>query len=320
MTPGLVAAVVMRLLQCVIIAGPTGVGKSQLALELAAIVGGIEIVSIDAYQAYRGLEVLSAAPTPAMRRQVPHHLVSCIDIGVELDAASFGRNARRVITEINQRGRTALLVGGSGLYLGAVFGTVSGMPAADHELRASLDALTTGELLAELDRRDPIAGSKIDRNNRRRIIRALEVCRLTGRAYSSMRSDWSGGASARDQQYPPAVLVTRPMPELAERIAARTRAMLDNGAIEEVQHAGELSSTAARTLGVDQIHGLLAGKITLGECCQQIAIATRRYAKRQLTWFRNRTTFPELDLSGASTRESALKICRLLGLQAKPEA
>ncbi len=304
----------MNLEQCLVIAGPTGTGKSQVAVELAEQLCRAEIVNIDAYQVYRGLEVLTAAPDSELRSRVPHHLVACAELSTEMDAASYARLARDVIRQVTEHGHTAIVVGGSGLYLSAVFGAVSEMPAADATTREHLEEKSTTDLLVMLDRLDPVAGQKIDRKNRRRVVRAVEVCLLSGQPYSSMRSDWSEGVSACSQGYPPAVLLCRPREELLARIAKRTREMLESGAIAEVRQAGAAGSTASQALGVKEIRQYLAGATNLDGCYEKLLAATRQYAKRQLTWFRNRTDFPEIDIAGMSASEAASAVIRSLGL------
>ena len=308
--------------QCAIIAGPTAVGKSRVALALAERLGAAEIVNVDAYQVYRGLAVLTDAPAAAARARVPHHLVECVDPGVAMDAAAYAALARRALDDIRGRGRRALLVGGSGMYLSAIFGLLGGMPPSDPTLRADLDAKPNAELLALLDARDPLAGRRIDRHNRRRVLRALEVCLLTGQPYSSLRADWSGGRTAGGgAQFPPGVLLLRPRGELAARIARRSGWMLDNGAIEEVRAlAPQPAPTAAKALGFAEIREHIAGRCSRNECRARIEAGTRQYAKRQLTWFRNRAAFPALDISGLSDDEAAAQAAARLDAAAAAAA
>ena len=280
-----------------VIAGPTASGKSALAVELAER-SNAEIVSADAYQIYRGLPVLTAQPSPDQLTRVPHHLVNQMEPECDFSAADFARMAGAAMEEIRRRGKRIVVVGGSGFYLEALFDGLPRTPPADADLRERLRLLPTEELAAELRQLDPAAAANVDLKNPRRIQRAIEIVTLTGRPFAefAVRPD----ASVRGL----VLGVSRDV--LQQRIEARTDAMLANGAVEEVRALGPCSATCAKALGVSVISEFLAGKISRAQCREQIFIATRQYAKRQRTWFRNRARWewvaPESALHFAETR------------------
>ena len=170
------------LLPPIFIAGPTAVGKSEIALRLAEQLGG-EIISADSMQVYRGLDIGTAKPSPADRARVPHHLIDICDLTESFDAAQFARLAHRAVAEIQSRGHVPVLCGGTGLYFKAFLEGLGEAPSADAKLRAELEAAPLENLLAELRERDPAAYEKIDKKNPRRVIRAVEVMRLTGKPF-----------------------------------------------------------------------------------------------------------------------------------------
>ena len=173
----------------ILIAGPTAVGKSEIALRLAEQLGG-KIISADSMQVYRRLDIGTAKPSPADRARVPHHLIDICDLTESFDAAQFARLAHRAVAEIQSRGHVPVLCGGTGLYFKAFLDGLGEAPSADPRLRAELEAAPLEKLLAELRERDPITYEKIDRKNPRRVIRAVEVIRLTGKPFSAQQSRW----------------------------------------------------------------------------------------------------------------------------------
>jgi tRNA dimethylallyltransferase len=173
----------------ILIAGPTAIGKSEIALLLAEKIGG-EIVSVDSMLVYRGLDIGTAKPSLEERARVPHHLIDVVEITEAFDAAKFAALARRTVAEIGSRGRTPVLCGGTGLYFKALLEGLGDAPPADEILRAELEATPLADLLRELAERDPAAYEKIDRQNPRRVIRAVEVIRLTGKPFSQQRAGW----------------------------------------------------------------------------------------------------------------------------------
>ncbi|HEX7617630.1 MAG TPA: tRNA (adenosine(37)-N6)-dimethylallyltransferase MiaA, partial [Verrucomicrobiae bacterium] len=180
----------------IFIAGPTAVGKSEIALALAEQISG-EIISVDSMQVYRGLDIGTAKPSPAERARVPHHLIDICDLTESFDAAQFIRLAQKAVAEIQSRGRAPVFCGGTGLYFKAFLSGLGEAPSANPELRAELEALPFEALLRELRERDPEAYGKIDKQNPRRVIRALEVIRLTGKKFSEQRAQWKAEGGKR---------------------------------------------------------------------------------------------------------------------------
>ncbi|MCF7673743.1 MAG: tRNA (adenosine(37)-N6)-dimethylallyltransferase MiaA [Akkermansiaceae bacterium] len=267
--------------------GPTASGKSALALEMARKLDG-EIVNADAFQLYQGLEIVSAAPSAAEKQLVPHHLYGVLAPTEAADAGSYLRLARPVIAEIQSRGKTPIVTGGSGLYLKFLTHGPAPLPQGDPTLRAAMDARPLGDLVAELQALDPVEAARTALQNRRFVARALEICLLTGRKASDLRDQWE--AQTRDLAASlRGTVIQRPRADLHARIAARTRAMLDGGALEEVAALTHASGNCEKAIGVREIRGLLAGGIDRAACEELINAATRQYAKRQETWFRRET-------------------------------
>ena len=266
------------------ICGPTASGKSALALEMAEKLDG-EIVNADAFQLYRGLEIVSAAPLLEERARVPHHLYAVLDPADPVDAGRYMRLAAPVIGEIQSRGKTPVVTGGSGLYLKFLTHGPAPLPAGDAALRAELDARPLEELIDELQRLDPEEAARTALQNRRFVARALEICILTGEKASSLRDRWES-QTAQVSTHLRGLVIRRPRADLHARIAARTRAMLDGGAIAEVAALTNTSANCEKAIGVREIRSLLAGAIDRATCEELINAATRQYAKRQETWFR----------------------------------
>lgn len=276
-----------------IIAGPTAVGKSDLAAAVAAQCAG-EIIGADAFQIYRGLDLLTAKPSPALRARVPHHLIGEIPLTQSFDVAQYLALAQERIAEVRARGRVPIVVGGTGMYLRALLRGLADLPPADAELRAQLEARPLADLQRQLAELDPEGVSRIDLQNSRRVIRALEVCLLTGRPFSSFREQWTGEVVPSR-----GVVLSLDRTALHARIEHRTVAMFDAGVIEEVAQCGDLGPTASQVLGWREIRAHLGGTLSRAECIAAIAQATRQYAKRQMTWFRREESLEMLDLTSA---------------------
>ncbi len=277
----------------IIVAGPTGVGKTSFAVELASQIDG-EILGADAFQIYRGLEILSAQPTPEQLARVPHHLIGCLDPQEACDAARYRNMALAVLAEIAGRGKPAIIVGGSGLYVKALTHGLDPAPPADPQLRAELSALSLEELQARLDAADPTAREYLEFENPRRLIRGLEMVLLTGKSTAELRQSWASKEAPGFR----GIVLTRERTEMAARIKENVDAMFPRGVIEEVRTLGEAGPTARMAIGYREIQALLRGEFSELECREAMALATRRYAKRQLTWFRNQFTFSHIDLTG----------------------
>jgi len=295
------------------VVGPTATGKSELGADVAHELNA-EIVSADAFQIYRGLDLLTAKPDASTFAKAPHHLMGTMPLSEEMNAEKYRRAATRAIEEINSRGKLALVVGGSGLYVRALSHGLAPLPEANPKLRQKLNAMSLDELRSQLNELDAQTARKIDVKNRRRLVRALEICLLTGKPASEVVA--GGGLSAvvlakvDDHGRPgspiPAtgMFVFRDREELYARINQRVEAMFESGVIEEVRSGGTTSATASQMIGLREIRELLEGRMSLSQCIAEIQQATRRYAKRQLTWFRRQTNFLPLNLSLLSHNEA----------------
>ena len=269
--------------------GSTAVGKSELAVQLAERIGG-EIVGADAFQIYEGLDILSAKPGAALLRRVPHHLISEVPLTRSYDVAAYREAAMQRIADIAQRGAVPIICGGNGLYVRALtHGLSSEMPVADAALRASLEREPIAALVERLRALDPT--HTVDEKNLRRVVRALEVCIVTGQPFSSFRQEWDNAPVVRG------VILTRPREELLTRIARRTEEMFAAGVVAEVAATKEIGPTAGQMLGLREIQSHIAGDLSLAASKSAIAIGTRQYAKRQGTWFRRERGFTWMDLS-----------------------
>jgi tRNA dimethylallyltransferase len=300
------------------IVGPTATGKSELGADVAHELNA-EIVSADAFQIYRGLDLLTAKPDPSTLAKAPHHLIGTMPLHEEMNAEKYRRAATRAIDEIHSRGKLALVVGGSGLYIKALTHGLPPLPEPDPKLRERLNGMSLDELRSRLAELDPETARKIDTKNRRRLGRALEICLLTGKPVSEQREQWTVAASLCEAQ-PAAIMggrrgashseaatgvfVFRDREELYARINQRVEAMFESGVIEEVRSGGTTSATASQMIGLREIRELLEGRMSLLQCIAEIQQATRRYAKRQLTWFRRQTSFSPLNLSLLSHNEA----------------
>jgi len=281
----------------IFIAGPTAVGKSEIALALAEQLGG-EIISADSMQVYRGLDIGTAKPSPADRTRVPHHLIDICDLTEAFDAAQFIRRAQNAVAEIQSRGRVPIFCGGTGLYFNAFLSGLGEAPSANPGLRAELEALPFEALLRELRERDPEAYEKIDKQNPRRVIRAVEVIRLTGKKFSEQRAEWK--SAVQSPQSKVFFCLTRQPADLHARINLRVYEMFQRGLVDEtrelLQRGIEQNQTAMQAIGYRQVVEHLRGGLSLPETIEQVKIRTRQFAKRQLTWFRRQLAPEWIDL------------------------
>jgi tRNA dimethylallyltransferase len=280
----------------VVLTGPTGTGKSELAMQLAAWLEQrvpVEIVSVDSALVYRGMDIGTAKPSTEARTRVPHHLIDIRSPAESYSAGDFVRDARAAIDSILTRGRVPLLVGGTMLYLRALYSGLAVLPEASLPLRQALDeqAALHGwpALHAELTRVDPHAASHIDRNDSQRIQRALEVYRLTGLPITHWQQQTHG---AREEfRWLRYALQPASRADLHERLAARFEGMLSAGFVAEVrqlQSRGDLTERhpSMRAVGYRQLWRYCQGECSLTEASQQAVIATAQLAKRQMTWLR----------------------------------
>ena len=273
----------------IFIAGPTAVGKSQIALALAQKIGG-EIISVDSMQVYRGLDIGTAKPGAAERGKIPHHLIDVCELAENFDAAQFIRLAQKAVEEIQLRNKTPVFCGGTGLYFKAYLSGLGEAPPGNPELRAELELLPFEKLLRELRERDPEACEKIDKQNPRRVIRAVEVIRLTGKKFSEQRAEWkSERAESEKRKAGKIFCITRQPADLHARINVRVVEMFRRGLVEEaralLQHGLQQNQTAMQAIGYRQVVEHLRGERNLAETIELVKTKTRQFAKRQLTWF-----------------------------------
>ena len=286
-----------------LLAGPTAVGKTQVALCLAEQLGG-EIISVDSMQVYRGLDIGTAKPSAGDRARVPHHLLDIVELAGPFDAAKFVALARSAILQIQERGRIPILCGGTGLYFKALVDGLGEAPPADPALRAELEAAPLADLLRELAERDGATFERIDRRNPRRVIRALEVIRLTGKPFSEQRAAWPAGDSSRATRHASRFFaLSRKSDDLRKRVDARVDQMFDQGLVAEtralLQHGLEQSRTAMQAIGYRQVVEHLRGERSLAETIALVKTRTRQFAKRQMTWFRRQLPVTWIEVGAA---------------------
>ncbi len=270
------------------ITGATAAGKSAAALTLADRCDG-EIVNADAMQIYAGLPILTNQPSAADRARVPHHVLGAWPLTAEGDVARYAALAHAAIDGVIARGKVAVVVGGTGLYLRAALADLQLPPQPAPEQRARLVAAYDADPAATYERLQAVdveAANRIHRNDRRRVVRALELHEL-GSSLAPAGADALWNGSYRRSTRVHAVLVARD--ELHRRIAARAEAMFAAGVVEEVRAAlaaGAPSTTAARALGLDEVRGVIEGRLTEAAACQRLIERTRQYARRQEIWIR----------------------------------
>ena len=279
--------------------GPTAVGKTEIAIQLAQRLNA-EIVSVDSRQIYRQMDIGTAKPTAEEQQAARHHLIDCVDISQPFSVADYQSLADAAIADIQNRGKRGLLVGGAGLYFRAIVDGLFEGPGADTGLREMLEQeaekLGVETLHQRLRACDPISAERIHPNNLVRVIRALEVYELTGTPMSEHQQQWQ----QENQRYPfTAFCLTMPRALLYSRIEQRVDVMLANGLIAEVESllaAGYARGSAAlRSFGYRELIDYLDGKCTYLEAVDQLKRNTRRFAKRQLTWFRKDTRIEWID-------------------------
>ncbi|MEU4621532.1 tRNA (adenosine(37)-N6)-dimethylallyltransferase MiaA [Actinoplanes sp. NPDC023801] len=295
-------------LRVLTVVGPTAAGKSALSIALAHELGG-EVVNADSMQLYRGMDIGTAKLTPAEREGVPHHLLDIWDVTEPAAVAEYQRLARAAIDDIHARGRVPLLVGGSGLYVRAVLEDFE-FPGTDPAIRARLEeelaGTGTGPLYARLAERDPEAAAKILPSNGRRIVRALEVIELTGRPFTASLPD------PRPVYESVQIGVDRDTAELDERIALRVDQMWAAGLIDEVRglHGIREGRTASRALGYQQALAQIDGVFTEEQARADTVQGTRRFVRRQRSWFRRDPSITWLDGAAPKLLADALDLAR----------
>jgi tRNA dimethylallyltransferase len=286
----------------VLLAGPTASGKSDLALSLAERLGA-EIINADSQQVYRHFDIGTAKPSSEQLARVPHHLVSHVDPLVRFDAARYALEAAAVLKQLSERGKPALVVGGTGLYMRSLlFGVVEG-PGRDDAFRAELEARAEREgrekLHAELARVDPESAKTILVNDLLRVVRALEILHLTGQRASALRAE-HGFARARYQVW--GRYLDPPREELYRRIDRRTETMFRHGLLDEVRSLlskGFAQAKVMQSIGYSQAMAVIENRGSMSDAIAEAAQATRHYAKRQWTWFRKEPWLSPLTLANA---------------------
>ncbi|HWD54888.1 MAG TPA: tRNA (adenosine(37)-N6)-dimethylallyltransferase MiaA [Acidimicrobiales bacterium] len=299
----------------VALVGVTAAGKSAVALDLARRRGDCEIVSVDSMCVYRGMDIGTSKPDAAARRAVPHHLLDLVDPDREFTVTEFQLAARQVLGDIERRGRHALLVGGTGLYLRAVVDDLA-IPGRYPEVAASLEAELDAGLVAPADLHarlavlDPIGAGRMEPTNRRRVVRALEVTLGAGRPFS----DFGPGLEAYPPGGVPQVGLALAAEEADRRIGERFAAMVAAGLLDEVRalagRPGGISRTARQALGYREILAHVEGGAPLDECLDEAVRRTRQFARRQASWFRRdpRITWASTPDEATGLLEGALSV------------
>lgn len=279
--------------EIIVICGPTASGKSALAVELAKIYGG-EVVSADSMQIYTNMDVASAKPTSEEMQGVPHHLIGFLDPSESFSVADYVKLCGECVKDIQARGKTAIICGGTGLYISSfvdniTFDDSSQDYAFREEMRRYADEYGNAALLEKLREVDPETASTLHENNVGRIIRALEVVHTAGHTISEAK------VRSRDNPSPYKFIMISldysDREQLKERINRRVDLMLENGILDEARECYELAkqgkiTTSAQAIGCKEFYPYLEGEKTLSECAEELKLRTRQYAKRQMTWFR----------------------------------
>jgi tRNA dimethylallyltransferase len=280
----------------ILVLGPTAGGKTALSVELALRVpGGGECVSADSMQVYRGMDIGTAKPSAEERRGVPHHLIDVADPhGGPFTVADWVDGARAAIEAIHARGRHAIVVGGTNLYVKSLTEGMFEGPAGDPEIRARLEALPTEMLRGDLEHHDPVAASRIHFNDRRRTIRALEVWMITGRRISELQQQWSDAPRALPAGMH-VVGLEWPVDLINQRINHRVHAMVEAGLEQEVMRLlakGSLNRQAIEAVGYREVLRHFAHELSIEEAEEEIKVRTRQYARQQRTWLRRFKAIP----------------------------
>lgn len=295
----------------IVVAGPTASGKTRLAIDIARAADG-EIVSADSMQIYKYMDIGTAKPTAAEREECPHHLIDFVEPDADFSVADYTALAHRSIADITARGRLAVLCGGTGLYINSVVDDITfGDGETDYALRDELKELAEkrgGEYMIKLLREfDPVSADRLHPNNMRRVIRAIEFYKTTGVPISEHQEMTRQNIS----RYEPIMFcIDYPRGELYERINRRVDIMFDMGLADEVKRLCDMGYTAAlnsmKGIGYKELISCFIGECTMDEARDAIKQGSRRYAKRQLTWFRRDKRIIMLEPEGASERAIGL--------------
>lgn len=299
------------------ILGPTASGKTKVSLEIADIIKG-EIISADSRQIYRFMDIGTAKPGLEERKKVPHHLIDIVNPDEYFSAADYSNRAREAIKNILGRVKEPIIVGGSGLYLRALFRGIFKGPGKDEEVRSKLkdraEKFGIDSLYEELEKKDPEAARKIGPHNLVRIIRALEVYELTGKRISDLQ---------KKGEYPPEehnfikIGLELDREQLYQRIELRVEQMIKAGLVDEVKNLKKKGYdprfAPLRTFGYKEIFQYLDGKITLKQAKENVKLETRHYAKRQITWFKKEEGILWIDAEKENLTDEILRIFKGVG-------
>jgi tRNA dimethylallyltransferase len=279
-------------LACGFLIGPTATGKSRLAIAVADRTGA-EIVSLDSMQVYRGMDVGTAKPSAEDRARARHHMLDLVEPSERFDVRRYLRELELALADIRSRDSRALFVGGTGFYLKAVLSGIFEGPEVDLELRARVEervrSLGSERAHAELARADPLSAARIHANDTKRLVRALEVLEQTGRPLSDWQREWGWHGEASPIADAPIVGLDAPAAEIDRRIELRARKMLSAGWADEagrIRATGGFGPTSIQALGYAEALDLHDGKLGADACAEAIARKTRRFARRQRTWYR----------------------------------
>lgn len=296
----------------VVVCGPTASGKTGLAVELAKRLDG-EVISADSMQLYTGLDIASAKPAKEEMQGIPHHMMDFLPPTASFSVADYVEMARKKITEVAARGKLPIIAGGTGLYINSLvdnieFDDTSSDMAYRDELRAAEKEKGVGFLLEMLREVDPESAEKLHANNQSRIIRALEVYRISGRKMSDIQAE----SRKNPSPYEPCMIALNytDRQDLYDRINKRVDIMLEQGLLEEAREFFTHSDydTAAQAIGYKELKPYFDGKATLEECVERLKQATRHYAKRQLTWFRKDKRINWINVDKSTSSEEIIEI------------
>jgi tRNA dimethylallyltransferase len=308
--------------ECWFLTGATATGKTAVALALARRLGA-EIVSLDSMTIYRGMDVGTAKPTAAEQAVVPHHLLDVVDPADEYSVAQYIVDAAATVASIRERGREVLFVGGTPLYLKSLLRGLFDGPPANWELREEieeeLEQVGQAALHERLTQIDPVAASAIHPHDTRRMIRALEVFRATGEPLSHQQMQFDDGRRADECRV---FVLRRERRELHQRIERRVEAMIAAGLVDEVRGltggGKRLGRTASQAVGYREALQFLAGEIDAAQMLTQMKVRTRRFAKRQGTWFRSLSECRFIDIAGEPDAAAVADAIARAGLAALP--
>ena len=274
------------------IVGPTGSGKSSLASLIAKSLNA-EIVNADAFQLYKRIDVITAAPNSNELSRAPHHLYGVLDLDQESNAGKYSSLAKDKIKEIQNNQKLPIVTGGSGLYIKSLTHGLLDLPPVDETLRQDLEKLSIEELVQKLIKIDPEGALNMNLKNKRYVIRALEISIQCGQPMSQIKNAWKQKTTSFN-----GLIIERPREELYQRIDSRVIEMFNCGAVEEIKALPKnLSETAKKAIGIGEIQKYLNGEISLEESISTIQKHSRNYAKRQITWFKRESGFQKICLN-----------------------